>query len=215
MRERIKEMPSGKRNIKLDLRTWNTLKNLKKPNETFNDVILYLLKERTQSVEKGNLKAIKYSRKTVFLEIEATNTNDKSIGIEFEYNDVKEEQTSFTLDLRIKKVFSGKKIFNPSVFFGVDNSHKHLHPRYLNIYLKCVSVALCKEYRSLNIMTIDKDFENIALWRKYYYENTLSEESFISDIEGPLRLSEEEKMSPSVKENIKKSSSNSIWKIIP
>lgn len=215
MNSQTKEIPTGKRNIKLDLRTWNTLKNLKKPNETFNDVILYLLKERTQSVEKGNLKAIKYSRKTVFLEIEATNTNDKSIGVEFEYNDVKEEQTNFTLDLRIKKVFSGKKIFNPSVFFGVDNSHKHLHPRYLNIYLKCVSVALCKEFKTLNPMVTDKDFEKIALWRKYYYDHSLSEESFISDIEDPLRLSEEEKMTSSIKANIKSSTSNSIWKIIP
>lgn len=209
-----KEIPTGKRNIKLDLRTWNTLKNLKKPNETFNDVILFLLKERTVSVEKGNLKAIKYIRKTLFVETKASNASDKLVGIEFEYNDVKEEQTNFSLDLKIKKVFFGKKIFNPSEFFGVDDLHKHLHSAYLGVYLRCIFVALCKEFKTINSIKIDKDFENIALWRKLYYDHSLSEESFINDVEEPLRLSEEEKMSSPVKEKIKNSPSNSIWKII-
>ena len=204
-------MPSSKRNIKLDMRTWNTLNNLKKPNETFNDVILYLLKERTLSAEKGNLKAIKYQRKTLFLE---TTYNDKSISVEFEYNDVKEEQANFTLDLTFRKVFLGKKIFNPSEFFGVDKQHKHLHLAYLGIYLKCVAVALCKEFKTLNTMMMDEEFENIALWRKFYYDHSLSEESFINDIEEPLRLSEEEKRSHSITEKIKSSPSNAFWKII-
>ncbi len=212
MRERIKEMPSGKRNIKLDMKTWNTLNNLKKTNETFNDVILYLLKERTQSAEKGNLKALKYQRKTLFLE---TTYKDKPVSVEFEYNDVKEEQTNFTLDLTFRKVFLGRRIFNPSEFFGVNKQHKHLHPAYLGIYFRCVSVALCKEFKTLDPMVRDDDFENIARWRKFYYDHSLSEESFINDVEEPLRLSEEEKISLSIKEKIKSSPSNSIWKIIP
>src|SRR3989339_1104092 len=97
-----KELTSANRNIKVELRTWNTLKNLKKSNETFNDVILSLLKERTISMGGDNLKAIKYSRRTVFLQ---TAYLYKSIGVEFEYNDVKKEQTNFNLDLKIKKVF--------------------------------------------------------------------------------------------------------------
>jgi len=63
-------------------------------------------------------------------------------------------------------------------------------------------------------MMDNKDFENIAKWRKLYYDYSLSEESFISDVEEPLRLSEEEKISPSIRERIKNSPSNSIWKII-
>lgn len=202
-----KELTSGTRNIKVELRTWNALRNLKKFNETFNDVVLSLLKERTRSVGGDNLKAIKYSRKTIFLQ---TEYEHKIIGVEFDYNDVKEEQADFTLDLKIKKVFFGKKIMNPSEFFGVDNLRKHFHLVYLNIYFKCVALALQKEFKILTPhMYLDEHFEDIAKWRKIYYDFSLSEDSFINDIEGPLRLSEE-KPHEKILENIRKSPSNSI-----
>tara|TARA_Y100000034_G_C6877367_1_gene401482 strand:- start:873 stop:1532 length:660 start_codon:yes stop_codon:yes gene_type:complete len=210
-----KELVSGKRNIKLELRTWNTLKNLKKPNETFNDVVLSLLKERTMSIGGKNVKALKYSRKTLFLESSyLTNNGDYAdIGIEFEYNDVKEEHANFNLDLKIKKVFCGKKIMNPSEFFGVDNLRKHFHLVYLNLYLKCVVLALEKEFKVNTRMRTDNDFENIVRWRRIYYDHSLSEDSFINDIEEPLRLSEE-KPPQKIIEKIKKSTSNKIWNII-
>ena len=214
MSEQTKEIPAGKRNIGLELRTWNALKNLKKPNETFNDVILSLLNQKTISKEEGNLKAIKYNRKILFMETKASDINDEPIGVEFEYNDIKGQQTEFTLDLKLKKIFYGKRIMNPSEFFGVDSSQKHLNPTYLAVYLRGVSLVLSKEFRTLNTMMDNKDFENIAKWRKLYYDYSLSEESFISDVEEPLRLSEEEKISPSIRERIKNSPSNSIWKII-
>lgn len=204
-----KELASATRNIKVALRTWNTLRNLKRSNETFNDVILSLLKERTLSVGGENLGAIKYSRKTVFLE---TGYNYKPIGIEFEYNDVKEEQSNFNLDLRIKKVFQGKRIMNPSEFFGVDSLRKHFHKIYLNIYLKCLAIALEKEFKVHTGMFLDEEFENIARWRKVYYDHSLSEDSFINDVEEPLRLSEE-KPDQKIIDSIKKSPSNLIWKI--
>ncbi len=204
-----KEVASATRNIKVALRTWNTLRNLKKSNETFNDVILSLLKERTLSAGGENLRAIKYSRKTAFLE---TTYTYKPIGIEFEYNDVKEEQPNFNMDLKIKKVFQGKRIMNPSEFFGVDSQRKHLNKVYLNIYFKCLAVALEKEFKVRTRMISDEDFENIARWRKTYYDHSLSEDSFINDIEEPLRLSEE-KPDQKITESIKKSPSNLIWKI--
>lgn len=209
--ENIKELTSPKRNIKVDLRTWNTLKNLKKSNETFNDVILSLLKERTISVGDKNIKAIKYNHRVLFID---TTYDYKPIGIEFEFNDVKNEQSEFTLDLKFKKIFYSKKIMNPSIFFGVDNSRKHFHPVYLNIYLKCVAFTLEKEFRIYTGMISDKDFENIARWRKIYYDHSLSEDSFINDIEEPLRLSDEEKITGITKTNIKNSPSNLIWHVI-
>lgn len=198
----MKEINLPKRNIKVDLRTWNSLKNLKKPNETFNDVVLDLLKERTQSVEGKNVKAIKYNRKTRFLE---TYYKHKTLGVEFEYNDSKGEQADFCLDLKIRKVFFGKKIINPSVFFGVDSARKHFNPVYLNIYLQCVSLVLAREFRVDTRMHHFGDFENIVCWRKVYYDYSLSEDSFISDIEEPLRLSEEEKPNKKIKEAMEKS----------
>lgn len=145
--------------------------------------------------------------------------NQKGIGIEFEYNDVKSQQADFTLDIKINKIFFGKKIFNPSVFFGVDSAHKHLNKAYLNLYFKCVALALEKEFRVADLsflkpMISDGDFEDISKWRKIYYDYNLSEDSFIRDIEGPLRLSEEEKVSEEIKESIINSVSASIWQNI-
>lgn len=205
-----KELISGKRNIKVDIKTWNALRNLKKANDTFNDVILSLLKERTVAIGGENLKAIKYSRRKVFLE---TEYDYKPIGAEFEYNDVKQEQANFNLDVKIKKIFYGKKIMNPSEFFGVDSIRKHFNHAFLNIYLKCVVLALEKEFKAHTRMIFDKDFENITRWRKTYYEYSLSEDSFINDIEEPLRLSEE-KPDQKIIDSIKKSPSNSIWNLV-
>lgn len=206
----IRELPSLKRNVKLDIKTWNALRNLKKANETFNEVILTLLKQRTQAIGGDNLKAIKYHRKVLFLEIEYAS---KSIGIECEYNDVKNEPANFTLDLQIRKIFYGRRIINPSVFFGVDNSRKHFNQVFLSLYLICVSRALTREFRIP--VSHNYDWGNILFWRKLYHGHSLSEDSFISDIEEPLRLSEEEKMNDKIKESIRKSPSNSIWKLIP
>lgn len=205
----VRELPSLKRNVKLDIKTWNALRNLKKPNETFNEVILAILKERTQSIGGDNLKAIKYHRKVLFLEIEYAG---KLIGIEFEYNDVKNEPSAFTLDLEIRKIFYGRRIINPSIFFGIDNSRKHFNQVFLSLYLICVSRALTREFRIQ--VPINQDWGNILFWRKLYHGHSLSEDSFISDIEEPLRLSEEEKMDTKIKERIKKSLSNAIWNLI-
>ncbi len=208
----IRELPSMKRNVKLDIKTWNTLRNLKKPHETFNDVILSLLKERTQSIGGDSLKAIRYHRKVLFIETEYRN---ELIGIEYEYNDIKNEPSNFTLDLQIKKVFWRKRMFNPSVFFGVDHLHKHFNLIFLDLYLVGVASALRRELRIQEVYISDvEELESLAHWRKIYYEHSLSEDSFIGDIEEPLRLSEDEKMDNKVRESIKRSLSNAIWNLI-
>lgn len=204
----LKELPSHQKTIKIEVRVWSALKNMKAENETFNDVIKKLLNERTISANKGQISLIKYSRKALFL---ATDYDFKGIGAEFEYNDVKGQQADFTLDIRINKIFFGKKIFNPSVFFGVDSAHKHLNKIYLNVYFKCLALAMEKEFRVSKGMYLDGDFEDISKWRKIYYDYSLSEDSFIRDIEDPLRLSEEEKAGKEITESINSSVSASIW----
>lgn len=203
-----KPLPAYTKTIKVDVRVWTSLKNLKKENETFSDVIKDLLNERTKSIGDDKVKAIKYSRKVYFFKVDS---EFGSVGIEFEYNDVKSQQQDFTLDLKVRKIFVGKIVYNPSVFFGLDSQHKHLSPFYLNLYLKFVALALEKEFRVHIGMYSDRDFEDIAKWRKMYYDYTLSEESFINDIEEPLRLSEEEDLSKKDKDSINDSVSASIW----
>ncbi|MAG08486.1 hypothetical protein CMO89_03365 [Candidatus Woesearchaeota archaeon] len=192
--------------IKVEVRTWDSLKSIKKENETFNDVIKDLLDERTKTLGSSGIKAVRYKRETIFF---ISYDFKEEVGFEFEYNDIKNTKSDFVLDLKIKKVFIGKRILNPSKFFGVDNAHKHFSKLFLWIYLKSIALALSKEFR---IRFPENDFyfkyEHIAPWRQLYYEYNLSQESFKSDIEEPLELSETEKVSKDWIGKIRKSLSN-------
>ncbi len=183
----IKSIPERIKTIKVDVRVWNSLKSRKRENETFNDVIKDLLMERTQSIGNDDIKAIKYNRKISFF----TYFYGDELGFEFEYSDVKSNRDDFVLDVKIKKIFSGRKIFSPSEFFGVDNAHKHYSKLFMNIYFNALALTLKKEFK---IKVLDES-ENIAYYRQLYYDFNLSEESFKDDIEEPMRLVEDEKIS--------------------
>lgn len=204
--EKSIELPTRVKTIKVDIRTWDSLKSFKKESETFNDVIKDLLMERTKALGDENVKAIKYRRKTAFFTYRHEN---KEFGFEFEYNDSKGNKSDFILDLKIKKIFFGKRSLNPSEFFGVDNAHKHYSDYFILVYLHAAALALHKEFRAKFLhyrYQIDEEtYENIALWRQFYRDYNLSEESFKSDIEEPLRLNETEKPSKAWMERIKKS----------
>lgn len=200
--EKTIELPSRVKTIKVDVRTWDSLKSLKKENETFNDAIKELLMERTKAVGDENIRAIKYQRKTAFF---TSWYKQKDIGFEFEYNDSKGNKSDFVLDLKIKKVFFGRRILNPSEFFGVDNTHRHYSNFFTLVYLKAVALALRKDFRAEFRTHEENDYENVALWRQFYYDYNLSEESFKTDIEEPLGLNETEKPSKMWKEKINNS----------
>lgn len=189
--------------LRVEIRTWEALKSLKKENETFDDVLKGLLKERTVSVGDDNIKMIKYGRKITFFDVfELFFSGNETIGYEFEYNDIKDNRLEFVLDLKIRKVFFRKRVLNPSEYFGVDNTHKHYSNTFLRIYLTAIALALKKELR---IDARLNDIENLAQWKRLYYDYNLSEESFKQDIEEPLRLSEEEKPGQEWSERIKNS----------
>lgn len=189
--------------LRVEIRTWEALKSLKRENETFDDVLKGLLKERTVSVGDDNIKMIKYGRKIAFFDVNTMiMPHYETIGYEFEYNDIKDNRLDFVLDLKIRKVFFRKRILNPSEFFGVDNPHKHYSDSFLRAYLNAIVLALKKELR---IDAKLNNEENLAQWRRLYYDYNLSEESFKQDIEDPLRLSEEEKPSQEWSERIKNS----------
>ncbi|MCK4521852.1 MAG: hypothetical protein KAU20_04715, partial [Nanoarchaeota archaeon] len=191
--------------IKVGIRTWDNLKSLKQENETFNDVIKELLMERTRAIGDENIKAIRYQRKINFFDFPI---NNKDVGFEVEYNDVKGQKSDFVLDLKIKKVFFGKKSISTSEFFGIDNVHKHYSNFFLALYMGLVKLALGVEFKlNLNLKDVQnlQNFFNLVLWRKLYYDYSLSEESFKEDIEEPLRLNEEEKPSEEWRERIENS----------
>lgn len=199
-----KPLPELRRNIKVNIRTWNALKSMKKENETFDDVIKDLLGERTQSVGDENIKAIKYHRKTSFF----TMAYCEEIGFEFEYNDVKNHRADFVLDVKIKKVFFRRKVLMPSEFFGTDSPHKHFSKFFMEAYFNAVKEVFKKEFR---IICPTNPYD-LTLWRQVYYDYSLSEDSFKDDIEEPLRLSEEEKPSKLWKDKVNDSLSSRFMK---
>ncbi len=204
----INALPKRTKNIKVDVDVWETLNVLKEGDQTFSDVIAKILGTTTQIKGNKSLLAIKYKRKRAFF---TTTFAGQQLGCEFEYNDSKGVKKDFTLDVQIKKVFIGKKTLSPTEFFGVDNIHKHYSKEYLTLYLKSLTVALRKEFRiSFKENALRRDYENLVLWRKLYYEHSLSEDSFASDVEDPLRLSEEESMSDDWKRGIELSPANKI-----
>ena len=76
--------------LRVDTRVWDRLKDLKRENETFNEVILELLNERTKASGNEDVKAILYKRKINFLTV---NQFNKEIGIAngFDADDDNEE----------------------------------------------------------------------------------------------------------------------------
>lgn len=198
-------LPKEIKTIKVEAKVWDSLKSIKKENETFNDVIKELLMERTKSIGNENVKLIKYQRKTDFFNL---NLDNYDIGYEFEYNDIKSNKSDFIIDAKIKKIFFKRSSLSPTEFFGVDGAHKHYSSSYLVTYLAAIRLILHKEFG------IYSKFElfNLTLWRKLYYDYSLSEESFKLDIEEPLRLSEEEAPSQKWKDRINNSILSRLFK---
>lgn len=204
--------------IKVNVRTWDSLKRLKSENETFDEVIKDLLGQRTKSIGNNNLKGINYQRKTKFQTIDIL---VEDCAIEYEYNDIKSNKDDFVVDLKIKKIFYGKKIFSPSEFFGVDNLHRHYSKQFLLFYLLVLvkiihnefnaNIGAIQNYESNKTMTLS-NLLNISFWRKLYYDYNLSEDSFNQDIAEPLRLSEDEKISGEYTKKINNSISHKLIK---
>lgn len=176
--------------IKVEARVWDALRTLKREDDTFNDVILGLLNKRTEERGDKKLQVIQYQRRLGFF----TQLYDKKeVGFEIEYNDIKGQRSSFVLDLEIRKIFFGKKILSPSEFFGTDDAHKHYSPIHLKAYLYGIVLTFWKELRiNFRYGNEATPYDDITRWRKIYYEYNLSYDSFIADIEEPLRLSEDD-----------------------
>ncbi len=206
------ELPKHNKTIKVDARTWTQLNDIKKGNESFDDVLQKLLNQRTQNASTENFGLIRYRRKTAFIELEENiniQTSGRYLGIEFEYNDIKSEKEKFTIDLRIKKIFYGKRGYNPSIFFGVDHEHKHISEKYLEIYFRCILQVLKKEF-GITESWVNNNLFNIVYWKKLYSTYYLSMDSFSNDIEDVLALSEEEKPTMDQQKNMSESTCNLI-----
>ena len=169
-------MWNRKTTIKVEYDTWNALRNLKQKDETFDDVIRGLLGKRTTFVVINNVKVIKYDRKVGLVEI----SKKEELVIEYSYNDIKNVRLDFVIDLKINIVCRGKKVWNPSIYFGVESANKHQSKLYIEMYLKCVLNVLKEEF---GVKVKSFNYVDTMQWKKMFDDYKLSTESFKVDVE--------------------------------
>ncbi len=127
-------------------------------------------------------------------------------GIEYDYNIPPKKEGEWELDIKIIKIYYNQKTYNPSEFFGVDNEHKYLSNEFMQIYFQVLSEILIREFGITKLKNFSRAHRvNILEWRKIYYENKLSEESFINDVEDILRNFSERQLDAKVKKQIENS----------
>lgn len=198
-----KKMNLSKRsvNIQVEKSVWTTLKKLKNSNETFNDVILGLLNQRSKELSNSKMGAIEYSRKTDLMSV------GSKLGITYEYNDVK-SLSSFTLDIKFKKIYFENKSYNPGEFFGVESKFFYVSDIYLSLYLGVLYKILFKEFGvSFNS---NSKLVSLLFWRNLYSDYGLSEDSFRDDVEFPLGESTNQSLIKKFKKDIANSPSSKV-----
>lgn len=213
----------NKTTIKVSNTLRGKLAEIGNKDETFEDVIWRLIRraepERSGEIVTSKSSAIQYKRKKEFVELimdvvdsyEIVSDKEtrsimksKKVGVEYEYNIPPKKEGEWELDIKILKVYYGEKTRNPSEFFGVDNEHKHLSNEFIQIYFKILAEIFIKEF---GITKLKYLFDHLSIleWRKVYYENKLSQESFINDVEDVLRNFSERKIDDKVKKQLENS----------
>jgi len=187
----------GKTTIKVSNELRDKLAEIGNKDETFEDVINRLIRraqaERSGEIVTSKSSVIQYKRKKEFIELTIDIAQEidflpENVGIEYEFNIPPKKEGEWELDIKILKVYYKQKTYNPSEFFGADNERKFLSDKFIETYFKILSEIFIKEFGITKLKNFtDAQRLKILDWRKIYYENKLSEESFINDVEDVLR----------------------------
>jgi len=212
MRKELKDI-LNKTTIKVSVPLRDKLAEIGNKDETFEDVIWRMVRrsdsERSGEIVTKKSSMIQYKRKKEFVELirkKGINLNSEKAGFEYEYNIPSKKEGEWELDIKIVKVYYGQKSYNPSEFFGVTNEDKYLSYDFTQIYFQILSEIFTKEFGITKLRNFSADqMLKILEWRKIYYENKLSEESFINDVEDVLRDSSDKKIDAKTKNLIDKS----------
>lgn len=219
-----------KTTIKLSIDVRDKLAEIGNKDETFEDVIKRLIRraesERSGEITTSKTSMIQYKRKKEFVEIMVGFLNEKlkalphnsirkhakltpgdiiyeSTGIEYEYNTPSKKEGEWELDIKILKIYYKQKSYNPSEFFGVSNDKLFFSDEFINTYFRILSEIFIKEFGITKLKNFSGEQRlKILEWRKIYYENKLSEESFINDVEDILRNFADRKIDSKTKKQI-------------
>jgi len=217
--------PPNKTTIKVSNELRNKLAEVGKKDETFEEVIWRVIRraeaDRSGEVVTSKSSVIQYKRKKEFVALSmfirskgstfgpnVKNVSVEGVGFEYEYNVPPRKEGEWELDIKIIKVYYMQKTYNPSEFFGVDNEDNYLSDEFTNIYFVILSEILVKEFGITKLKGHDyfsSKLLDILSWRKIYYENKLSQESFISDVEDVLRKFSDRQLDEKTKKQIRSS----------
>jgi len=191
MMAKLKNMMNmpAKTTIKVSQELRSKLAEIGNKDETFEEVIWRLIRraepERSGEVATSKSSIIQYKRKKEFVELEAGIL--KNVGFEYEYNVPPKKEGEWELDIKILKVYYSQKSYNPSEFFGVDGEHKYFSDEFIKVYFKILADILIKDFGITKLKNfVSSQLLQILEWRKVYYENKLSKESFTNDVEDIL-----------------------------
>ncbi len=216
MKKRLKndlKNTQDKTTIKVSNSLRDKLAEIGNKDETFEDVIWRLIRraepERSGEVVTSKSSVIQYKREKDFIEVSVWIQSLKKyekVGIEYEYNNPPKRGGDWELDIKIIKLYYNQKVYNPSEFFGVDNEHKHLSEEFICAYFSILADIFIKNFGITKLKKFsDEEKISIVAWRKIYYENKISEESFINDVEDVLRNFSDSQSNNKVKEQLKNS----------
>jgi len=206
---------SNKTTIKVSQELRGKLAEIGNKDETFEEVIKRLIRraepERSGEIVTSKSSVIQYKKRKEFIEYIIYKIAKGGsfgpilkIGVEYEYNIPPNKEGEWELDIKILKVYYEQKAYNPSEFFGVDNEHKYLSKEFISIYFKILAEIFVKEF-GITKLKYSTNHLSILEWRKTYYENKLSEESFINDVEDVLRNFSEKQIDPKTRNQLENS----------
>lgn len=214
----------NKTTIKVSQELRGKLAEIGNKDETFEDVIWRVIRraesERSGEIVTSKSSVIQYKRKKEFVELDMGILNEPGMmgnkkarlisseraGFEYEYNTPPKKEGEWELDIKIVKVYFKNKVYNPSEFFGVTDEDKRLSKNFIGVYFNILSDILSKDFGITKVKKLsDKQKLSILEWRKVYYENKLSHESFINDIEDVLRNFSEKQIDSKTKKQLENS----------
>jgi len=204
---------SNKTTIKVSNNLRGKLAEIGNKDETFEDVIWRLIRraepERSGEITTGKSSVIQYKRRKEFAELKGwiqSSNGYKQVGIEYEYNVPPKKEGEWELDIKIVKVYYNHKTYNPSEFFGIGYEHKHFSKEFIYAYFNVLAEILIKDFGITKLKNISDDQKlSIVEWRKVYYENKLSQESFINDVEDVLKDFSDKKSDNKIEKQLKNS----------
>ncbi len=168
----MKELKSKPKTIKVAIRVWTEIKELKEKGENINDLIENMIYNYKLHKEKTSQNT---RLKKIFIEV------NENLNLECNYNYIKRYMPDFKIDLKFCKVMTKTLTFNPSHFFGLCGDEKYYSKEYMELYLKTILLILEKELRIKTDLFNVRDF-NEQDWIDLYELYKLGNKSLDEDI---------------------------------